>query len=290
MKFAVDKVTAIVEAACAAITQLEKEKISEKEQQEAATNLLAGIPYLEHLKYEYPHQTFPFKLYRVRAEKGIGEEESINQVRTFSYPAPEKCELARANKKGCPVFYVADNPITALKEAECKEGDSVFVSEWQVKNAEKARLFLFFDHPLPKQHPWEKVRAKQEEQFHQSLAGSSKAAREKWHQLHKAYCKAFLGDEYTLSSLIGHELLYANKKPDTNILVYPSCVEADQYCNLAIHPDFADQYLQMTGIWKLKVTDQNFEKNPEVLLAGNIDKQNISWHPATQKEQKDFPF
>lgn len=290
MKFAVDKVTAIVEAACAAIAQLEKEKISDKEQQEAATHLLAALPYLSHWQYEYPHQAFPFKLYRVRAEKGIGEEESISQVKTFSYPTPEKCELARANKKGCPVFYVADNPTTALKEAECKKGDVVFVSEWQVKNAEKARLFLFFDHPLPKQHPWEKVRAKQEEQFHQSLADSPEALKEKWHQLHKAYCKAFLGDEYTLSSLIGHELLYADKKPDTNILVYPSCVDADQYCNLAIHPDFADKYLQMTGIWKVKVTDENFNKQPDLFQSGKIEGTTISWHPATQEEQKGFPL
>lgn len=225
----------------------------------------------------------------MRAEKGIGEEEAVSQVKTFSYPSTEKCETARANKKGCPVFYVADNPGTALKEAGCEKGDIVYVSKWQVTSAYKARFFLFFDHPLPPQHNWEKVRAQQDKQFNQSLGDTPEEIKEKWHQLHKAYCKAFLGDDYQISSLIGHEMLHASKKPEIDIVVYPSTIEGDHSCNLAIHPDFADKNLQMIKVWKLKVTDENFDQKPELMKTGDIKDEEISWHKPTAQEQKEMP-
>lgn len=290
MKFAVDKATAIVEGACEAITLTEKEKLSDKEREEVTSRLLAALPYLDHLKYKYPDKEFPCKLYRVRSAKGIGEDESVEQVKTFSYPTPEKCETARANKKGCPVFYVADNPGTALKEAGCQRGDIVYVSEWLVKSADKANVFLFFDQPLPPEHSWEKIRSRQAEQFDQSLTDMPEPVKEKWHQLHKAYCKAFLGDDYEISSLIGHELLHVDKEPDIQMIVYPSTVERDQYCNLAIHPQFADKGVQINKIWKLKVMDEQLDQKPQLLESGEVAGEKITWHAATPQAEQDLPF
>jgi hypothetical protein len=290
MKYAVDEVAAVVEEACEAIVQLEKEDLPENIRNQAVRHLLASLPYLDHLKYEYPHPHFPFRLFRVRAEKGIGQEESIDQVKTFSYPSPEKCETARANKKGCPVFYVADHAGTALKEAGCAKGDIVYVSEWQITQAEQARLFLFFDHPLPPQHHWEKIRAGQKEQFNQSMANIPEAVKNRWQGLHTAYCKAFLGDDYGISSLIGHELLHANKKPDVQILVYPSKIDGEHCCNLAIHPGFADSHLQMNKVWKIKVTDEKFVHKPELLQTGEVSADKITWSKATEGAEDDLPL
>jgi hypothetical protein len=290
MKFAVDEATAIVEGACEAISLLEKENLSEGERNEAANRLLAALPYLDHLKYVYPHTNFPDKLYRVRAAKGIGGDESTDEVKTFSYPSPEKCRTARANKEGCPVFYVSDNPGTALKEAGCRKGEVVYLSEWQVKSAENASLFLFFDHPLPARHSWEDIRARQSAQFNQLLANAPASVKQKWLQLHKVYCKAFLGDDYQISSLVGHELLHAQKKPDIQLLVYPSIVEGDQYSNMAIHPEFADAHVQMTRAWKLKVSDENFKQQPELLEAGEVSGEKISWHKASNEIKDKLPL
>jgi RES domain-containing protein len=289
MKFAVDEATAVMEEACQAIAVLAKDEKTNDKRQEAKSRLLSALPYLDHLKYSFPHKAFPFPLFRVRAEKGMDKEESVDLIKTFSYPSPEKCEIARANQKGCPVFYLADNPETALKEAGCEKGEVVYLSQWQITDASKANLFLFFDHPLPAEHPWEKVRISQAAQFEQSLEGVSKDIKEKWQQLHAAYCKAFLGDDYHISSLIGHQLLHANNKPEVQIVVYPSKVEGEQSCNLAIHPEFADKYVQMNKIWKIQITDADFEQKPELLQAGLISGDTINWRKASSQEQAALP-
>ena len=290
MNFAVDEATAIVEAACESFKVLGQKDIPESSRDKAIGQLLTALPYLDHLKYQYPEERFPFHLYRVRSQNGIGEEESVNQIKTFSYPSPQKCKTARANKEGCPVFYVADNPGTALKEAGCEQGEEVYVSEWQVTKAEKAGLFLFFDHALPAEHPWEKIRAGQEKQFNQSLAAAPEPIRKKWTQLHTAICKAFLGKDYQISSLIGHQLLHAHKESHVQLLVYPSTVEGEKYCNLAIHPQFADTHLQMGRIWKIRITDEAFKTRPEVLQTGYISGETISWHMPDSQEGQNVPI
>ncbi len=291
MNFALDEATAIVEYACEAITLLENGKLTDAKREEVTKQLLAALPYLDHLKYVYPEKEFPFKLYRVRSEKGLSKEEAVTDVQTFSYPSPKKCDTARANKKGCPVFYVADNPATALKEAECKTGEMVYVTQWEVENPTQCNLFLFFEEKLPDAHPWEKIRAQQDAQFQENLAQASGEVKKKWHQLHKAFCRAFLGEDYEISSLIGHQLLHANNKPEVQLLVYPSTVESEQYCNLAIHPDFADKHLRMKKAWKIQVKDEKLTQRPKLLETGEVKEQHIHWRkPVSADEGEELPL
>jgi hypothetical protein len=85
-------------------------------------------------------------------------------------------------------------------------------------------------------------------------------------------------------------LLHADKEPDIQIIVYPSTVERDLYCNLAIHPQFADKQVQINKIWKLKVMDEQFDQKPRLLESGEVSGEKIIWHSATPQAEQDLPF
>lgn len=285
MNAAVNEATTILTQAHEALLLLQQEKLPPKKFEEAKKQLIAALPYLDHLKYIYPADSFPNKLYRVRPEEGMDKEESIEEIGTFFYPDPEKCHTSRANIEGCPVFYVADNQETALKEASCKQSQIVYVSEWSFDHARNTSFFLFFEKPLSKEHPWEKARAQQAKNFEEKLANMAQSTKEQWRALHAAFCQAFMGEDYKVSSLIGHRLLYGKEQPHVQVLVYPSKAHNEKYCNLAIHPDFADSHLRLEKVFKMKITDENLQKKPELLETGHVESDKIHWQKASSDER-----
>ena len=285
MNAAANEATTVLTQAHEALLLLQQEKLPPKKLEEAKKQLIAALPYLDHLKYVYAGDNFPGKLYRVRPEDGIEADESIEEIDTFSYPVPEKCQVSRANIEGCPVFYVADNQETALKEASCKQSQIVFVSEWNFENSRNTSFFLFFEKPLPKNHPWEKVRAQQARYFEEKLANIAPSTKEQWQALHDALCQAFLGEEYKVSSLIGHRLLYGKEQPHVQVLVYPSKAHNDKYCNMAVHPNFADTHLKLEKVLKMKITDENLQQSPQLLETGHVEGSKIHWKRPSSEEK-----
>jgi hypothetical protein len=286
MNGAVNEATAFLIQAQEALLLLQQEKLPPKKFEEAKKQLIAVLPYLDHLKYVYPTDKFPSKLYRVRPQEALEADESEAEIDTFSYPSAEKCHISRANIEGCPVFYVADNQETALKEASCKQEQIVFVSEWNFINPRNTSFFLFFEKHLPKEHPWEKVRAQQATQFEEKLAHMPQPLQDQWRDLYKALCQVFMGEDYKVSSLIGHRLLYGKEQPHVQVLVYPSKAHNEKYCNLAIHPDFADEHLRLEKVFKMKITDENLLRKPELLKTGYAKDNKIIWNQASGEEQK----
>lgn len=266
-----------------AFRKLGAENSSESSYESAKQKVLSLLPLFNLMKYTLTGESFPSRLFRVRKESGISEEESLDNVATFSYPSPEKCHMERANIEGCPVFYLADHLETALKEAEVEEGDVVFVSEWKLENPESTHIFLFLSDGLPESHPWKKVWQEQWESFKASLTDLPEDQQFYWKEMYKEYCRAFLGDQYTISSLLGHQLLYGQDEPHVQLLLYPSKANSENYCNLAVHPDFADTYLKAMRVDKIRVLDKGLEQTPELLQVGEVQEQNINWHKPEER-------
>lgn len=278
-----DDIYTIYREAKKAFKVFNQENLPDYVLEEAQQKITAFLPYLDYLIYQYPEDKFPYHLYRVRQEQAISDDESIREACTFSYPSPEKCQVARANREGCPVFYVADNIETALKEASCEKGQAVYLSEWAFVNPKNTLFFLFFGEQLPQKSFWRKAQDNQQEVFKQRMQQLPEDVTKQWNELYNIYYKAFMGENYQTSSIIGHYLLY--ESTGIQVLVYPSKAHKENNFNLAMHPDFVDAHLQLKRVIKLRITHEQPQISPKILSVGDQENNVIIWRAPLEDEK-----
>ena len=90
--------------------------------------------------------------------------------------------------------------------------------------------------------------------------------------------KYFLSDNYNISSFLGHYILYDSRNSfplKADAIMYPSIQAGLNNFNLAIHPDFVKNNLQLIQVQKVKF--KHFEENASKLIllkTGIPNKQN----------------
>ncbi len=249
---------------------------------ESKAVILSGIRQLSCLAYRFEPEGYALPLYRVVKEKLMDQDR--NRIATFSYPPADKCMQARANLAGCPVFYVADNPVTALRESDCPPEEIVYLSKWQFRQPRNALIYLFLNEE--QNHPafWTPILAERE-QLLSSAARRSPAQEESLKELYYLYWSVFTGEAYDLSALIGHYLLYDHPEP-VDILLYPSLADEKRSCNLAIATRFADAHFKLAKVYRLKIGTQEDFSDAALLEVGVVRKESIVWRKIVNGHQK----
>lgn len=232
--------------------------------------------------------THPLKLYRVRAFPQ-GSVEDISDPRTFSYPPTEKAKtFQRASIPYHPVFYGAFDGKTAFEELKfngnetIKRGDTIFLSEWSIKEGSKYNLAQL---TLPEISENEQLYADLTKKVYSEITrifeNESQVFAEEQKFLYEQASKIFLSGPYIQSGVLAHEILY--KTPEIQGLkidgiLYPSCSNNFRSINCALHPDFVDKSLKLESIRKLsfeEFTDDGAKTVGQYF--GEVNKDKIIW-------------
>jgi hypothetical protein len=261
-----------------AFKQLEDRNLTEEECTKLKRRIFEGLDVLSFLIYEHSRHPFFTNLYRVRKAKRIDKEEDINDVKTFYYPSPDKCNTARANIEGCPVLYVSDNSCTAIKEANCENGEIAYLSEWKLNSDKPLSICMLFTDELDDKHYWKHIENDFRKKLQEKMTSFAEDQREELKELHRLCCSMFTSDDYTVSSLIGHYLLYEQRDRSVDALLYPSQADAKSYCNLAVATHFADKHLSLVSLKKVKVLVNGGEEcKTELIEEAEVRDGKISW-------------
>ncbi len=260
------------------------QKWQQTQDPQAKQCILAGIASLFRLAFRFEAEAYALPLYRVIKERLLEKAEDRNSIQAFSYPPTEKCELSRANQAGCPVLYVADNPVTALRESRCEPGEIVCISKWQFSQPRNALFYLLLNEKQNHPEFWTPILKERELLLHQS--GTLTEEEEKVvKKLHQLYCEVFTAEDYALSALIGHYLLYDHPEP-LDILLYPSQADQGRSCNLAIATRYADQHFKLAKIYRLKTGQREDYSDTELLEVGTVSKDAVTWRKVYNGHKK----
>lgn len=289
--------------------------IYNKKIEETLTGILGGIS----LNYRWfdGSRTLPFNFYRVRP---FDEFKNIRLRNEYSYPPAIIPSHQRANLPGYPVFYASDFPLTAVIEvirthknlSEIK--DRYFcLSVWKVTGDQSAVLAPLLYDGIPTDNPLyefgQYTKGQEPEELKSLFTPDQIAGME---EMLKFYSRVFQNDDqYTISSFIGHRHLYNDvDAPDNqpelqfrgDILIYPSIRLDKRSINYAIHPNFADERMTLSSIYKIRI--KNFiEENSflsgftfDLAAYAHNDKGRIIWlNPDPNNElykrklREDFP-
>jgi len=235
-----------------------------------------------------PGITYPMKLYRVRVFPS-GSTEDISDPNAFSYPPHERVTtFQRANIPSYPVFYGAFDGKTAFEEVrvngneKIKRGDTVFLSEWKVKDGTAYNLaHLTLPEISDHQQLFGDITKKVYSEITRIFKDESIAFAEEQSYLYQQASKIFLSGSYLQSGVLAHEILY--KTPEVNGIkidgiLYPSCANNFRSVNCAFHPDFVDQFLKLESVRKLsfeEFTDQGAQTVGKYF--GEIENEKIIW-------------
>lgn len=204
---------------------------------------------------------FDFKLFRVRAcdeikNKGIRCE--------YSYPpiAFTKRNL-RANLIGAPVFYASDHPTVALLEylqqwedSKKYAGKEYVISKWNIRSNQRLFLAPFIPTKLEEINEYAVLAKFTNEEFRQKTKSNITDDEIDGLRIMKEYfSNEFIRDsERTISSYLGHHFIY--RFPfGYNILMYPSLKAKHGKINFALHPNFADEMLELSHVYRIRVNE-----------------------------------
>jgi hypothetical protein len=205
-----------------------------------------------------PNFTYPLKLYRVRVIPS-GSEEDLNKVSTFSYPPAEFAKTyQRANVPGHPVFYGAFDGKTAFEEIryngneKIKKGDKVFFSEWRVKAESRYSLaHLTLPTLTGEQHMLSALNQRIYSEMHRIFSSEEEFFAKTQKFLFQSMSELFLFGSYLQSGIIAHQIIYDTPEVrgiKINGVIYPSCSNNFRSANVALHPEFVDEHLQLESI------------------------------------------
>jgi hypothetical protein len=189
----------------------------------------------------------------------------ILHPRSFSYPPKEKTTLGRANLAGCPVFYGALNPITALREMKnvLKPGETFYLSEWKIDFTQETVAHTLFNNTVTTSSKVLATKSAQHqmELVSQLLKDVPDSAKEGFKQLLIRLGDLFSlpgKENYNVTSAYAHEVLYESHErglPWTvSMLIYPSVEVNHNGVNVAIHPRLVESdMMRLTQVIKLTV-------------------------------------
>jgi len=225
-------------------------------------------------------------LYRVRLNI---DNYDLNLVNTHSYPNSFFCkENGRCNLKGRTVMYCSDNPNAALYEVKPQVGDTGFLSVWENKKENPIKLTSLLPPDLPDGNRWVTF-AKESNERH------FKKWQTKYPDIFNSFklLRAFIAEKfysekapYYLSSFISNKLLYEELQND--MIIYRSVKVDGFYCNLAVHPNFCDEYLSLRKIVNFKLLEhKNDTYKFNVIRIGEFDEGRIKWRKRNETDEKD---
>ncbi len=230
-----------------------------------------------------------YKFYRARF-KVDPEKENIYLHSTFSYPNNFFCnQNGRANIKRRNVFYCADAASAAILESKPVRGDTGCISIWKPVIDREVNCAVFLKENLRTANKWHKD-AKELHSYLKSITPKFKKEKaEHLNLLNEFICTLFVEEKppYSISSWLSNNLLYSHR--DIDMVLYPSAITDSFFTNLAIHPNFADRYLQLETVFQfsiINITDKKLEYG--IGLIGLPGRMNIEWRQPTETEIKEI--
>lgn len=190
-------------------------------------------------------------------------ELDISDINSFSHPPKEFAERGRANLKGFPVFYSTIDINTALRERKKKNGESlakgdiIYLSKWATKQNVQINYSQFvFDSTVEIGDFIREIYNNMVEKLKKMSTPYSVDKQDAFMTLSQRIGKYFIEKEnYTISSFLGHYLLYDNNA-DTplriNAVLYPSIQAGLNSINLAIHPDYVKDNMELVNVQKVE--------------------------------------
>jgi hypothetical protein len=232
-----------------------------------------------------PEKFNAFNFYRVRL--GVNpESEDISLIRTFSYPSSHFCsENGRANLKNKSVFYCSNSALTSVMESKPNIGDVGYLSIWKGKTNRVMKAGLFLPEDLRIENEW---RAVCDDLYKHVRCETLKSHPEKYQFFHETLrfiSRLYLDENkpYYLTSWISDQMFHGLTWND--FIVYPSYSNSGYSCNMAIHPNIVDNYLEFKKVIRFKI--QNKAGNNWTISTGHfgeVKNTNIEWKMAAPNE------
>ena len=272
------------------LNDLEKLNLSSCTQEQIHTSYFERAMLLPNQGINIPNnELVPKFVYRSRLN--INEnEENLSLIRTFSFPNPSLCKMnGRANLKNKSVFYCADIPLTAFLESRPKINDMGYMGKWRLNCKRDLNCVAFFPTDMSKKNYWYRTAVLQQQSMIKEVRKikSDKISQLKYLFSYTSKIFTYEIPPYSISSWIANEMLFNFDGID--FIVYPSSMLKSDSCNLAFHPNFVDQYLQLISIIKFKISDfQEKCATYETLSIGKPGRTNIIWMLPTQDDV--YPF
>ena len=257
--------------------------LSKEEIAKIVFGYLKALPCLTAI---YPPEKFnTFNFYRARL--GVRPDiEDLSLIRTFSYPSAHLCSKnGRANLKNKSVFYCSNSALTSIMESKPNIGDIGYLSIWKARTNRKMKAGLFLPEDLRVENEWRVVC---NDLYNHVRVEALKSHPQKFplfHETLRFISKLYLDEKepYYLTSWISDQMLHGLTWKD--FIVYPSYWNEGFSCNMAIHPNTVDNYLEFKKVIRFKLT--NREGNKWIISTGSygeIQNTNIEWKMAAPGE------
>lgn len=275
-----------IETFHANLLKLKSLDLSSYSQKEIHDIVYQHTAFIPNYIYPIPVKNFcNYKLYRARF-KVDPEKENVYLHSTFSYPNSFFCnQNGRANIKKRNVFYCADSPAASILESKPSRGDTGCVSIWKPFVDREVNCAIFLKEDLRIANTWHKD-AKELHDYLKSITPKFKKEKaEHLNLLNEFICSLYIEEKppYSISSWLSNNLLYSHSGID--MILYPSSITDSFFTNIAIHPNFADKYLQLERVFQFSIQDITDEKlNYGIGLIGHPGKMNIEWREPTELE------
>ncbi|MCG6189104.1 RES family NAD+ phosphorylase [Maribellus maritimus] len=235
--------------------------------------------------------TFPF--YRLRKETYNMNRVLISE---YSYP-PNKIikSTQRANIPYHPVFYCADNPMTAILETvrdekEINPKTNYYLSEWKLKPDIDYRVTPFLFGNLDASSPFKSMSDDNFKKIEKMLEGYEREEIESFKKIMHFLSHLFVYDNsYVISSFIAHSHLYAPHNYRTDIFIYPSHQTERKHVNFAIHPNVVTEKMQLKSVYKMNIEKLNLDEGFCTVKTTQIGKNNdsiIYWENVSETNGK----
>jgi hypothetical protein len=190
------------------------------------------------------------------------EKLDITDIDTFSFPKPIYCtSKGRCNLKNFPVFYASIDIDTALREKRknndkpLEKGDTVYISYWKLKEHINIKYAQFiFSNNIELGTLIKQLNESNHSKLEILSHCYSNEKQESFKYLNNKLSDFFLSNNYNLSSFISHNILYENSKDapiKADAILYPSLQAGYNSLNLAIHPDFVINNLELVRVNKI---------------------------------------
>lgn len=236
-----------------------------------------------------PNNTPTASLYRVT--NGLFASFNKSQASSFSYPPAANCKIGRANLAGFPVFYAALSGDTALREFRnmynepLREGDIVYISEWNYKKGTKATYSQFiYDETTVLGEKIVDINVSNQKKLARISRIYSQEKKAAFKVLIEKIGSLYISDKsYLKSSFLSHYLLYDDRPTfpfRVNALIYPSVQAGFKGINYALHPEFVDQNVILKSIQKVSFISFEDGKSSLSFLELGIPKSSgkITWY------------
>lgn len=227
---------------------------------------------LEFIKGE----SFTFPFYRLRKETRAMNTTLISE---YSFPPNNVVKsIQRANIPFHPVFYCADNPMTAILETLRNEKvinpkTNYYLSKWQLKPEIDYRISPFLFGNLDNSSPYKKMSDDNFKKIEEMLDGYNEEEIKSFKKIMHFLSHLFIYDNsYVVSSFIAHSYLYANHNYRTDIFMYPSYQTDRKHVNFAIHPNVVTEKMQLKSVYKINVENLDLNKGICTVTTTKIGK------------------